>query len=121
MSITARPKGHPAQHHPVAQLWRRVLPNRHPVAININERFQCVREYLDVRDEGVFRAPPSAVLECFLLLQQRSEPKGMTARTLRALWRGCKLINADFRHDRPTAPVLRLLQQKRGVVQEMRR
>jgi [protein-PII] uridylyltransferase len=46
-----------------------------------------VRELLDVRDEGVFDRHPSALLECFLLLQQRSELKGMTARTLRALWR----------------------------------
>ncbi len=98
------------------------FPYRYPAAININERFQCVRELLDVRDEGVFDRHPSALLECFLILQQRSELKGMTARTLRALWRGRKLINADFRHDPANrALFLRLLQQKRGVVQEMRR
>ena len=99
-----------------------LFPNRYPAAININERFQCVRELLDVRDEGVFDRHPSALLECFLILQQRSELKGMTARTLRALWRGRKLINADFRHDPANrALFLRLLQQKRGVVHEMRR
>lgn len=98
------------------------FPNRYPAAININERFQCVRELLDVRDEGVFDRHPSALLECFLILQQRSELKGMTARTLRALWRGRKLINADFRHDPANrALFLRLLQQKRGIVHEMRR
>lgn len=98
------------------------FPDRHPVAININERFQCVRELLDVRDEGVFVRHPGALLECFLILQQRSELKGMTARTLRALWHGRKLINADFRRDPANrAMFLRLLQQKRGVIQEMRR
>lgn len=98
------------------------FPNRYPAAININERFQCVRELLDVRDEGVFDRHPSALLECFLLLEQRSELKGMTARTLRALWRGRKLINAEFRQN-PTnrALFLRLLQQRRGVVHELRR
>ncbi|WP_153159526.1 [protein-PII] uridylyltransferase [Zoogloea sp. 1C4] len=102
--------------------WAEFFPNRYPAAININERFQCVRELLDVRDEGVFDRHPSALLECFLILQQRSELKGMTARTLRALWRGRKLINAEFRHDPANrALFLRLLQQKRGVVQEMRR
>jgi len=98
------------------------FPNRYPAAININERFQCVRELLDVRDEGVFDRHPSALLECFLLLEQRSELKGMTARTLRALWRGRKLINAEFRQNPANrALFLRLLQQKRGVVHEMRR
>ncbi|WP_079433513.1 [protein-PII] uridylyltransferase [Zoogloea sp. LCSB751] len=98
------------------------FPNRFPAAININERFQCVRELLDVRDEGVFDRHPSALLECFLLLEQRSELKGMTARTLRALWRGRKLINAEFRQNPANkALFLRLLQQKRGVVHELRR
>ncbi|MDD3354403.1 [protein-PII] uridylyltransferase [Zoogloea sp.] len=98
------------------------FPNRYPAAININERFQCVRELLDVRDEGVFDRHPSALLECFLLLQQRSELKGMTARTLRALWRGRKLINTEFRQNPANrALFLRLLQQKRGIVHEMRR
>jgi [protein-PII] uridylyltransferase len=98
------------------------FPNRYPAAININERFQCVREMLDVRDEGVFDRHPSALLECFLLLEQRSELKGMTARTLRALWRGRKLINAEFRQNPANrALFLRILQQKRGVVHELRR
>ncbi len=98
------------------------FPNRYPAAIVINDRFQCVRELLDVRDEQVFERHPGALLECFLLLQQRSELKGMTARTLRALWRGRKLINAEFRHNPENrALFLRILQQKRGVVHEMRR
>ena len=99
-----------------------LFPNRYPIAININERFQCVRELLDVRDEGVFERHPGALLECFLILEQRSELKGMTARTLRALWRGRKLINADFRRDPAhRALFLRILQQKRGVLHEVRR
>ena len=98
------------------------FPNRYPAAININERFQCVRELLDVRDEGVFDRHPGALLECFLILEQRSELKGMTARTLRALWHGRKLIDAEFRRDPANrALFLRLLQQKRGIVHEMRR
>lgn len=88
----------------------------------IDGRFQASRELLDVREEDVFEKDPGAILDSFLLLQQRSELKGMTARTLRALWRARKLINARFRKDpRNRQRFLQLLQQKRGLVHEFRR
>ncbi|HJV27760.1 MAG TPA: [protein-PII] uridylyltransferase [Aromatoleum sp.] len=99
-----------------------IFPNRGGPAIVINERFQAVRELLDMRTEDTFENHPSALLECFLLLQQRSELKGMTARTLRALWLNRKRINASFRADpKNQALFLELLQQRRGIVHEFRR
>lgn len=88
----------------------------------INERFQSSRELLDVADEEVFEREPSALLECFTLLQRHSELKGMTARTLRALWRARRLIDAKFRRDpKNRALFLSLFQQTRGLVHEIRR
>jgi [protein-PII] uridylyltransferase len=99
-----------------------IFPERNGPAIFINERFQTVRDLLDMRAETVFEETPSALLECFLLLQQRSELRGMTARTLRALWLNRHRINAEFR----AAPAnralfLEILQQRRGIVHEFRR
>ena len=65
----------------------------------INERFQAVRELLDVRDPALFERQPHAMLESFLLLQQHAELKGMTAPTLRALWRARRRIDRTFRAD----------------------
>ena len=81
-----------------------------------------VRELLDIRHEDVFERHPSALLECFLLLQQRSELKGMTARTLRALWINRNRVNAAFRA-RPEHRelFLQILQQKRGIVRVFRK
>ena len=99
-----------------------IFPKRGGVPVVINERFQVVRDLLDMRDDDTFARHPSALLECFLLLQQRFELKGMTARTLRALWLNRKRINAAFRADpRNRALFLEILQQKRGVVHEFRR
>ncbi|HRP96262.1 MAG TPA: [protein-PII] uridylyltransferase [Rhodocyclaceae bacterium] len=99
-----------------------IFPDPGGTAIVINERFQAVRELLDVRHDTVFEQHPSALLECFLLLQQRSELKGMTARTLRTLWLNRKRINAAFRADPANrALFLQILQQKRGIVHEFRR
>ncbi|THF63457.1 [protein-PII] uridylyltransferase [Pseudothauera rhizosphaerae] len=99
-----------------------IFDDRGGPAIVINPHFQAVRELLDVRHEQVFEQHPSALLECFLILQQRSELKGMTARTLRALWLARKRINAAFRADPANrALFLQILQQKRGIVHEFRR
>ncbi|SIR05975.1 UTP--GlnB (protein PII) uridylyltransferase, GlnD [Aromatoleum tolulyticum] len=99
-----------------------IFPNRGGAAFVINERFQAVRELLDIRDEDTFERHPKALLECFLLLQQRSELKGMTARTLRALWLNRTRINAAFRADPANrALFMELLKQKRGIVHEFRR
>ncbi len=88
----------------------------------INERFQVAHDMLDVRHEAVFEQHPPAILESFLLLQQDATLKGMTARTLRALFRARKLIDDDFR----AAPAnralfLQIFQQPRGLVHELRR
>lgn len=98
-----------------------ICPDR-GAAIVINPRFQAVRELLDLREEDVFERHPSALLECFLLLEQRSELKGMTARTLRALWSNRKRVNAAFRNSTENqALFLQILQQKRGVLHAFRR
>jgi len=88
----------------------------------INERFQGVRELLDVRDPALFEREPHAILESFLLLQQHSELKGMTAPTLRALWRARRRIDRAFRADPVNrARFLEILRQPRGLVHELRR
>jgi [protein-PII] uridylyltransferase len=88
----------------------------------LNERFQVVRELLDVRDPALFERAPQAILESFLLLQQHSELKGMTAPTLRALWRARLRIDGRFRRDSANRRLfLEILQQPRGVVHELRR
>ena len=99
-----------------------IFPERALPAIVINEHFQSVRELLDIRDEHVFERHPGALLESFLLLQQRSELKGMTARTLRALWINRVRVNAAFRADPANrACFLEILRQKRGILHAFRR
>jgi [protein-PII] uridylyltransferase len=88
----------------------------------INERFQSMRDLLDVRDEQVFEREPGAIFESFQLMQRDSSLQGMTARTLRSLWRARKRVDVHFRR----APenrrrFLELLQAERGIVHEFRR
>jgi [protein-PII] uridylyltransferase len=88
----------------------------------INERFQAERELLDASDPLLFEREPAAILESFVLLQQHAELKGMTATTLRALWRARARIDAKFRRDPANrARFIEFFQQPRGIVHELRR
>ena len=88
----------------------------------INEHFQSVRDLLDMREEDLFERTPSAMLEAFQILQQRSELTGMTARTLRALWINRRQINARFRADPANRErFISLLKARRGIVHNFRR
>ncbi|MEF8702880.1 MAG: [protein-PII] uridylyltransferase [Candidatus Accumulibacter sp. UW26] len=88
----------------------------------INERFQNTHDLLDVVDEEVFKQHPGTLLEAFLLMQKHPELQGMTARTLRAVWRARTLIDDDFRRDPDNRRrFIEILKQPRGVLHELRR
>ena len=99
----------------------RLLSVRPGPPIVIDANFQMVRDMLDVRDDAVFRNHPRAMLECFLLQMQRSEIKGMTPRTLRALWRAQSGIDAAFRRDPENRALFLKLFQQKHLIHPMRR
>ena len=99
-----------------------VYPIPEQAPLPINERFQNVRQHLDVVHEDVFNTTPDAIFEAFLLMQQHPELIGLTARTIRALWRARKLIDDDFRaNPLHKAQFIAIFQQERGIVHEVRR
>ncbi|MDP3539501.1 MAG: [protein-PII] uridylyltransferase [Azonexus sp.] len=88
----------------------------------LDENFQSVGNLLDIRDENLFERNPDAILDSFLVMQESHELHGMTARTLRALWRSRDLITPEFRSNpAQRAAFLQLFQSPRGVVHEFRR
>ena len=88
----------------------------------LNERFQARGTLLEARREDLFEREPRAILESFLLMQQHGDLRGMSAGTLRALWRARGRLDARLRRD-PLAQLLfvQILQQPRGIVHEFRR
>jgi [protein-PII] uridylyltransferase len=103
-------------------LGTQIFPPRSRATQPINERFHIRNELLEACDEGLFRREPEALLEAFGLLQQHPQLKGMTAETLRALWRASNLINPGFRR----APVnrrmfMQILRSPDRVVRELKR
>lgn len=87
----------------------------------INERFNEINGLIDIVHDDTFEATPSAMLEVFLLIAQHSELKGMTARTMRALWHARFKIDGKFRSDPVNrALFLHILQAPQGITHALR-
>ena len=88
----------------------------------INERFNDVGGFIDIADDSTFETTPSSILEMFVLMTERAHLKGMTARTMRALWHARSLIDEAFRADPVNrASFVRILQAPVGLVHALRR
>jgi [protein-PII] uridylyltransferase len=88
----------------------------------INRRFQARGGFLEVTYPRVFEHYPFAMLELFLLLQQRRELKGVGASTIRLLYQHRHLIDDDFRNDiRCRSLFMEIFRQPRGLTHELRR
>ena len=99
-----------------------IFPSPQQEPLPINERFQNVHQLLDVRHEKVFNETPEAILEVFVIMQQHPELKGLTARTIRSLWRARRLIDDGFRNNLTNkVRFIELFKQPHGVLHELRR
>ena len=80
-------------------LHARLFPAQLAAACRSTPISRRVDELLDVRDDELFARAPRGDARSFLTMQKHPELKGMSARTLRALWRNRDLIDAAFRRD----------------------
>ncbi len=104
------------------QFQEAILHDPDAEAEPLNERFSVHNGFLQVTDDGVFDRAPSALLELFLLLQQRPEIKGVSAGTISLIRRSLNLIDDEFRQDpRNHRLFLQILRAKEGVTHELRR
>jgi len=95
-------------------------PDAEPQAIN--ERFQIKNGFLQTTNDNVFEHEPSALLELFLLLQQRAEIRGVSALTIGLIKRNLHLIDEKFRQNpRNHELFLSILRAPAGVTHELRR
>lgn len=87
----------------------------------INERFFEKGGTLEVASDDLYQRQPHAILETFLLYQTTLGIKGLSARTLRALYNARPVMNAAFRADPVNrATFLAILQQPEGITHAMR-
>ncbi|MFO6419579.1 [protein-PII] uridylyltransferase [Hylemonella sp. W303a] len=89
--------------------------------VPINERFLDRGGLIEVADDRLYLNHPHAILETFLVYQTTPGLKGLSARTLRALYNARNLMTAKFRKDPVNrATFLQILQQPQGITHAMR-
>ncbi|NIC42746.1 [protein-PII] uridylyltransferase [Aquabacterium sp. A08] len=87
----------------------------------INERFLDKGGMLEVASDHLYLQQPHAILETFLLYQTTVGIKGLSARTLRALYNARPIMNAAFRRDPVNrATFVQILQQPEGITHAFR-
>ena len=87
----------------------------------INAKFLDRGGMLEVVSDDLYEHDPHAILETFLTYQQTLGPKGLSARTLRALYNAREIMNGDFRRDPVNrATFMKILMEPEGQTHALR-
>ncbi len=98
----------------------RLNPSSYPLR-RINERFLDKAGMLEVASDDLYVREPHAILETFLVFETMVGIKGLSARTLRALYNARGVMNSKFRSDPVNRETFRrILQQPEGITHAMR-
>ena len=98
----------------------RLSPASYPLPA-VNARFFDNAGMLEVASDDLYVRNPHAILETFLLYESTVGIKGLSARTLRALYNARSVMTAKFRSDPVNRHTfLQILQQPEGITHAMR-
>jgi [protein-PII] uridylyltransferase len=87
----------------------------------INERFADKAGMIEVTSDELYLNNPHAILETFHVYQTTVGVKGLSARTLRALYNARGIMNASFRKDPANREMfLKILQSPQGITHATR-
>ncbi len=98
----------------------RLNPSTH-APLPINARFMDKAGLVEVASDDLYQREPHAILETFLIFQTTPGLKGLSARTLRALYNARDLMNGEFRNDPVNREIFKqVLMQRSGITHAMR-
>jgi [protein-PII] uridylyltransferase len=87
----------------------------------LNANFYEKNGLLELAQDDLYQKHPHAILETFLLYQQTQGVKGLSAKTLRALYNVRGVMDAKFRRDPVNrATFLKILQESQGITHSLR-
>ncbi|QHI96679.1 [protein-PII] uridylyltransferase [Xylophilus rhododendri] len=101
-------------------IGERLNPSSHALK-PINERFFDKGGMVEVASDDLYLREPHAILETFLVYEGLEGLRGLSARTLRALYNARNVMDASFRRDPANRKTfLRILQQPKGLTHAVR-
>ena len=98
-----------------------LFPSTSGITRVINERFVEKQGMLEITSDDIFAREPSAILEAFLLYEQTRGVKGLSARTLRAIYNARDVMDRDWRRSPENRRLfMEILQQPEGITHAFR-
>ena len=98
----------------------RLSPSTYPPR-PINERFSDKDGMIEVATDDLYVREPHAILETFLLYETTAGIRGLSARTLRALYNARGVMDSRFRSDPVNRDTFRkIMQQPEGITHALR-
>lgn len=105
----------------IQNIEARLFPKTSGITRVLSERFVEKQGMIEIVDDEVYQRHPNAILETFLLYEQTPGVKGLSARTLRALYNARAVMNQQWRRDPENRRLfMDILKQSHGLTHVMR-
>jgi len=105
----------------ILNIEAQLFPNTSGITRVLSDRFVEKQGMLEIASDDVFEREPNAILEAFLLYEKIPGIKGLSARTLRALYNARDKMDQNWRRDPENRHLfLEILKQPAGITHAMR-
>ncbi|MEM5385270.1 [protein-PII] uridylyltransferase [Paraburkholderia phymatum] len=105
----------------IQNIEAQLFPNTSGITRVLSDRFVEKQGMLEIASDDVFEREPNAILEAFLLYEKTPGVKGLSARTLRALYNARETMDHRWRRDPENRRLfLEILKQPQGITHALR-
>ncbi|HTI16682.1 MAG TPA: [protein-PII] uridylyltransferase [Trinickia sp.] len=105
----------------IQNIEAQLFPRTSGVTRVLSDRFVEKQGMIEIASDDVFERVPSAILEAFLLYEVTPGVKGLSARTLRALYNARDIMDSRWRKDPENRRLfMEILKQPRGITHALR-
>ncbi|MBP0589100.1 [protein-PII] uridylyltransferase [Paraburkholderia sp. LEh10] len=105
----------------IQNIEAQLFPSTSGITRVLSDRFVEKQGMLEITADDVFEREPNAILEAFLLYEETPGVKGLSARTLRALYNARDKMDHHWRRDPENRRLfMEILKQPQGITHAMR-
>ncbi|TKC82689.1 [protein-PII] uridylyltransferase [Trinickia terrae] len=105
----------------IQNIEAQLFPKTSGITRVLSERFVEKQGTIEIGSDDVFERSPNAILEAFLLFEATPGIKGLSARTLRALYNARDIMNQHWRRDPENRRLfMEILKQPQGITHAFR-
>ena len=105
----------------IQNIEAQLFPRTSGVTRVLSERFVEKQGMIEIASDDVFERTPTAILEAFLLYETTQGTKGLSARTLRALYNAREIMDTQWRRDPENRrQFIEILKQPQGITHALR-